>query len=338
MAARRFIVRGRTTESREGTMTRLFLAVAIAITGAFAGAQAQDWPSKPVRLIVPVTAGSAIDITTRAVGDQLSRQLNQTFIVENRAGAGTTLGSSFVAKSDPDGSTILFHSSAITIHPSTFPKLGIDTVRDFAGIMPIVNVPLILIASPQKHKTLAGLVEKAKAMKGAMNYATVGYGAAAHLTAERLRLSAGFEAQQIPFKGAPEAINEVLAGRVDFFFTPILPALGLLRDGKLVALATSSPTRAQALPDVPTTLEAGYRDSDYAFWIGMFVPKKTPRPVVDRIYAETLKATQAPDVQARFRKLGGEPMKMTPAEFDALIAREQANNAKLVKAAGIKPN
>jgi tripartite-type tricarboxylate transporter receptor subunit TctC len=318
-------------------MHRRWLAAMIVLL-APAGAGAQDWPARPVRMIVPVTAGSAIDITARTISDQLAKELGQTFIVENRTGAGGTTGATAVAKADPDGHTILVHSSAVTIHPATFLNLAYDTARDFSGIMPIVNVPLILVVSPNKYKSLAELIAAGKAKGGDMNYASVGYGAAAHLTSERLRLAAGFEAQHIPFRGAPEAITEVLAERVDFFYTPILPALSLLREGKLKALATSSSRRAQALPELPTTLEAGLPNSDFNFWIGMLVPAQTPRAVVDKIYQETRKAAATEAAQEKFRRLGGEPMAMTPVEFDALIAREQKANAALVKAAGIKPN
>ena len=202
---------------------------------------------------------------------------------------------------------------------------------------PVVNVPLVLVVSPAKHKSLKDLVAAAKARPGSVNYATVGAGAAAHMTAERLRLSAGFEAQQIPFRGAPEAQTEVLAGRVDFFFSPVLAALPLVKSGQLLALAVWSSRRASALPDVPTTVEAGYPNSDYDFWIGFFVPAKTPRDIVDRLYQEVRKAKEKPEVQARFKTLGGEPMEMTPAEFDALVRNSVAMNRELAKAAGIQP-
>ena len=312
-----------------------------ALVLALAGAQsalAQSWPTKTVRVIVPVTAGSAIDIIARTVSEQLAAQLGQPFVVENRTGAGGTIGAAFVAKSDPDGYTILIHSSAHVISPSTFPNLSYDTGRDFAGVTLLANVPLVLVVSAAKYRSIHDLVGTAKERPGTTNFATVGYGAAAHLTAERFRLSAGFEAQQIPFKGAPEALTEVLAGRVDFFFSPTLPTLPLLQDGKLRALAVSSSRRATALPDVPTTLEAGFPNSNYDFWIGMFVPMKTPRDIVERLYQETRKAVQTRSVQEKFALLGGEPRDMTPAEFDKFIQSEIAMNAALVKAAGIKPN
>jgi tripartite-type tricarboxylate transporter receptor subunit TctC len=312
-------------------------ALALAVVGAQA-ALAQSWPTRTVRVIVPVTAGSAIEIIARTVSEQLAAQLGQPFVVENRTGAAGTIGAAFVAKSDPDGSTILIHSAAHVISPSTFPNLPYDTGRDFAGVTLLANVPLVLVVSAAKYRSIHDLVATAKERPGSVNFATVGYGAAAHLTAERFRLSAGFEAQQIPFKGAPEALTEVLAGRVDFFFSPTLATLPLLQDGKLLALAVSGSTRAAALPDVPTTIEAGFPNSDYNFWIGMFVPMKTPRGIVERLYQETRKAAQTASVKEKLALMGGEPRQMVPAEFDKFIQSEIAMNAALVKAAGIKPN
>jgi tripartite-type tricarboxylate transporter receptor subunit TctC len=299
-------------------------------------ASAETWPTKPLRVIVPVTAGSAIDIIARTVSEQVATQLGQPIVVENRTGAGGSIGAASVAKADPDGYTILVHSSAHVIAPSTFPNLPYDPGRDFANVMPLANVPLVLIVAPERYASIGDLVTKAK--EKPINYATVGAGAAAHLTAERFRLSAGFEAQQIPFRGAPEAITEVMAGRVDFFFSPTLPTLPLLQDGRIRALAVSSSKRAAALPDVPTTLESGYANSDYNFWIGMFVPAKTPREVVDRLYQEGAKALQTASVRDKLFTLGAEPMRMNPGEFDTFIRNEITMNAALVKAAGIKGN
>jgi len=307
----------------------------VSVTSAFA----QGWPNKSIRIIVPVTAGSATDVTARIIAEHLTTQLGQPVVVENRTGAGGTTGMGYVAKSvEPDGYTILVHSAAFAIQPATFPNLGYDSGKDFAGVTLLGNAPLVMIASPTKYKTLKQLVDTAKAKPNAVNYATVGYGAAAHLTAERLRMAASFEAQQIPFRGAPEAVNEVLAERVDFFFSPTLAAVELIRAGKLSALAVSGSKRAQALPEVPTTIEAGYPNSDYNFWIGMWVPVKTPRDVIDRIYQETRKVLDIPSVQEKLTALGSEPASMTPVQFEKFYQDDIALNTALVKAAGIKPN
>lgn len=320
-------------------MRTRWLIAGFALLFSASSALAQGWPTKTVRIVVPVSAGSATDVTARLVADHLSQQLGQTFVVENRTGAGGTTGMGYVAKQvEPDGYTILVHSAAFTIQPSTFPNLGFDAGKDFAGVTLLGMAPLVMIASPDKYKTLKELVAAAKAKPNSVNYSSVGYGAAAHLAAERFRLAAGFEAQQIPFRGAPEAINEVLAKRVDFFYSPTLAAVQLIRTGKLSALAVSGSKRAQSLPEVPTTIEAGYPNSDYNFWLGMWVPVKTPRDVIEKLYAETRKALALPDVREKLIALGNEPEDMTPAQFDTFFHDDIARNAALVKAAGIKPN
>jgi tripartite-type tricarboxylate transporter receptor subunit TctC len=320
-------------------MAHRWLVAGAILLASMSNALAQSWPSKPVRIIIPVSAGSATDVTARVIAEHLSQQLGQPFVVENRTGAGGTTGMGYVAKQvEPDGYTILVHSAAFTIQPSTFPNLGFDSGKDFAGVTLLGMAPLVMIASPEKYKTLKDLVTAAKAKPGSINYATVGYGAAAHLAAERFRLAAGFEAQQIPFRGAPEAINEVLSGRADFFFSPTLPAVPLIHAGKLVGLATSSSKRAQALPEVPTTAEAGFPNAEYNFWLGMWVPIKTPQAIIDRLYQETRKALDLKEVQDKMVTLGNEPEPMTPAQFDKFFHNDIALNGKLVKAAGIKPN
>jgi tripartite-type tricarboxylate transporter receptor subunit TctC len=321
---------------------RWLAAVALATIGAtcalvpYASGQ-PSWPSKPIRIVVPVTAGSAMDIVARMIADDVGKAMGATFVVENRTGAGGTIGAAAVASAEPDGHTLLIHTSALTIHPATFPNLSYDPARDFAGVMPVVNTPLVMV-TPPKYRSLPDLVAAAKAKPGGVNYASVGAGAAAHLTAERFRLSAGFEGQQIPFRGAPEAITEVLAERVEFFFSPILPALSLIREGKLGALGVSSAKRASALPDIATTLEQGYANSDFEFWVGVFVPAKTPRDIIDRLNGEMRKAFATADARAKFKAIGGDPMAMTPAEFDAFVHKQIKASAELVKAAGIKVN
>lgn len=309
------------------------------VLAACGSAFAQSYPTKPIRVIIPFGAGSATDIIPRIVFDQLSSQLGQPIIVENRAGAGGTIGSVAVAKADPDGYTLLVNSSAHTITPAIYPNLAYDVARDFVAVGAIGSVPNVLIISPAKGlKTIQEFVAAAKAKPGTFNFASVGVGSAVHLSAERFRIAAGYEAQHIPFKGVAEAITEVLSGRVEYYFCPIATALPHIREGKLLGLAVSSPKRASALPDVPTTLEAGYVDSDYTFWIGAFAPAKTPKEIVDKLNREMAAAVASPTVREKLATLGVELMPMTPSQFDTHVKDEITRYAVFAKAAGLKPN
>jgi tripartite-type tricarboxylate transporter receptor subunit TctC len=309
---------------------------------AFAGclvssaALAQSWPTKRVQVIVPFTAGSATDIMARTVTQRLSEQLGQPFVVENRAGAGGTLGVAAVAKADPDGHTILVHSSSYTITPTTYPNTPYDAVRDLVGITPLALLPQVLVISPNKNiRTVQDLVRAAKAKPGSMNYASAGVGTATQLSAERFRLAAGIEAIHVPFRGTPEALTEIMTGRVDYYFCPVDAVLPMITEKRVLALAMGSSKRSAALPDVATTLEAGIPNSDYNFWVGMFVPSKTPREIVNRLHQEVVKALEVKEVRESMAKLGAESMLMRPEEFDTYIRNEITTNAALVKAAGI---
>jgi tripartite-type tricarboxylate transporter receptor subunit TctC len=297
----------------------------------------QIWPTKRVTVVVPFAPGSATDLLPRTVFEQVAAKVGQPIIIENRPGGGGAIGVNAVAKAEPDGHTVLVHSNALVTAPA-IQSMPYEPVRDFAGVTPLGNVPLVLVISPEKNiKTLKEFVALAKAKPGSINYGAAGIGTPPHLTMERFRLAAGFEGQVVPFKGAPEALTEVLTGRVDVYFCPITPALPFIRDGKLRALAVSSSKRASALPFVPTTVEAGFPDSDFDFWIGMVVAKKTPRDLVARIHQVTVDGLTDPAVKEKMAKLGVEDMITTPDEFDARIARETAIAASLAQAAGLAP-
>jgi tripartite-type tricarboxylate transporter receptor subunit TctC len=297
---------------------------------------AETWPTKPLRAIVPVGAGSTTDIIPRVVFEQLSAQLGQSIVVENRVGAGGTIGSAFVAKAEPDGYTILAHGSALTISPSLYPNLGYHPARDFAAVVPFGISPNVLVVPPVKGwKTVGEFVAEAKTKPGAMNFSSVGIGSATHMSAERFRRSAGVEAVHVPFKGGAEAMTEVIAGRIDFFFGPVALVLPQIQEGKLSALAVNGARRSTVLPSVPTTLEAGVADAEYPIWLGLFLPAKTPRHIVDKLNRETLKALQEPKVRDKLAALGFEPMVMTPDEFAAHVEKELDVNEALVKATGI---
>jgi tripartite-type tricarboxylate transporter receptor subunit TctC len=300
-------------------------------------ARAANWPTKSVRVVVPYAAGSATDLVPRTVFEQVGQQVGQSFVIENRPGGGTTVGTGQVKQSDPDGHTILVHSNAIVTVPAIQANVPYDPVKDFSGLTTLGNVPLVLVVAPSKGiKTVKELVAKAKAKPGELNYGAAGIGTPPHLTMERFRLAAGFEGQLVPFKGAPEAITEVMTGRIDIYFCPIPVALPLIKDGKVLALAVSSAKRASALPDVPTSIEAGVPDSDFDFWVGAFVPKKTPRDVVDKMHDEIVKAINNPATKEKLAMLGVEQMVMAADAFDTRIAKEADLAKTLAKAAKIE--
>jgi tripartite-type tricarboxylate transporter receptor subunit TctC len=245
---------------------RLLFALAALLALVPATAWAQVWPTRqPIRVIVPFTAGSATDIIARTAMEQLSTQLGQVIVVENRVGAGGTLGIGAVAQAEPDGDTLLVHSTSFAVTATSYSNPGYDAQRDFAAVTALASLPNVLVVTPNEYATLKDLVAAAKANPDKLNYASAGAGSAAHLNAERLLMAAGIKVQHIPFKGGPEALTEIMAGRVDFHFIPLPPARGLIQGGRLGVLAASGSRRTSALPDVPTTIEAGFPDSDYNF-------------------------------------------------------------------------
>src|SRR5262245_16277799 len=323
-------------------MHRWLLALGMilySLAGISTPASAQAWPNKPIRVIVPLTAGAATDIMARTVLDQVSIQLGQPVIVENRPGAGNTIGMAAVAKAGPDGYTILANSSTHTVSPATRSSLSFDALADLSAIIPLGNMPVVMVFNPSKgYKTLADFVAVAKAKPGSVNYASAGAGNSSHLNGERFIKAAGIEAVHVPQRGAPEALTEVIAGRVDFYFAPLINALPFLKDGKLQALAVSGSQRASALPSVPTTVEAGYPNSEYNFWIGVFAPAKVAPEIRARLHAEIAKALAQPGTREKVNNLGADPMPMTPAQFDDHVRRELEINRELVRAAGMQVN
>ena len=300
-------------------------------------ASGQAWPTKTIQAIIPFAPGNANDVVGRIVLEQLSKQLGQTIIVDNRAGAGGTLAAGFVARSTPDGYNILVHSATFSSGYSLYKTLPYDTFNDFIAVVPLGIQPTVLVAAPSKGwKTLGDLVAAAKARPGELNFASAGVGAASHLAAERFRVSAGFTAQHVPFRGPVEALTEVMTGRIDFYFLPVAPALPLINDGKIVALAVSTAKRAAALPDVPTTAEAGLKDAAYAFWNGLFLPTKTPRDIVAKLHDETERALLVPSVRDRLAKVGQDPLPMSTEEFQKYFRDDVTATANLMSAVGVQ--
>ena len=314
----------------------LLTAGALALAAQPAAAQA--WPTKPVKIIVAFTPGSATDIVGRAVADKLSGALGQPVIVENRPGAGGTIGTNVVAKADPDGYTLLINSSAHTSNPSIYASLPFDTLKDIVGVTTLAGQPNVLVVSSSLgFKTAKDLIAGAKAKPGSFNYASAGTGSGTHMNAEKFRIAAGIDAVHIPYKGTPEAMSDTMTARVTYFFAPITAALGPVRDGKLVALGVSTIKRSSALPNVPTVAEsAGMKDFDFNLWVGLFAPAKTPRDIIAKLNREVVKVLNSAEMKERLVRIGADPMPMTPEQFDAYIREELEVNAKIAAAAGIK--
>jgi len=299
---------------------------------------AAQWPSKPIRAVVPFGAGSTIDVLGRIVLDPLSAALGQPIVVENRGGAGGTIGTAYVANAEPDGYTLLIHASAHSAAPAAYPQAPYDAARDLRGVAVFGVVPNVTVISPAKGvKTLQDLVAAGKSGR-VSTFASAGIGSATHWAAERLRLAAGFPGTHVPFKGGPEALTQVASGEVDWMSIGVTSGLPFIRQGRLIPLAVSTARRSSILPDVPTNAEAGVPDSDYTFWNGILVRAGTPPEIIQRLHDATMKVLAQPAVAERLKNQGLEPLPVTPAEFDAMIAREIETNRQIVKAAGLKFN
>jgi len=314
---------------------KLVFAAIVALAPLTAAAQA--FPAKPIRIIVPFTPGSATDTIARPIAERLSAALGQPVLVENRPGAGGTIGIGVLAKSPPDGYTLGVVSTGHVVNPVLYSSLPYDTLKDFSGVAPLAGQPSVLVVSPALGvKTVRDLVAMAKAKPGALNYATAGVGSAAHISAEKFRMAAGIDAVHVPFKGSPESITETIGGRTQYTWTPLSTAVGQIRGGQLLALAVSTAQRSPTLPEVPTIAEAGFPRGEFNFWVGMLAPAHTPHEVLARLNAEVQRALQAADMKERLAKLGSEPMAMSPEQFDAFIRDEFTVLGDVMRASGVK--
>jgi tripartite-type tricarboxylate transporter receptor subunit TctC len=314
-------------------MGRLSCLVATLAALVSVPAMAQQWPTRTIRVVVPLTAGSAVDVVPRIVLEQVSAQTGQSIVVENRSGAGGTIGVRSVATSPPDGYTLLADSSAIVVSPYTVTNARYDPVKDFVAVAPLANLPNVLVVAPSlKIHTVQEFVANAKKRRITYGAAGVGY-----LAMEKFRLAAGFEGDFIPFRGSPEVLTEVMTGRVDAFYAPLSVALEFIRSGKLVALSVSSTQRSAVLPDIPTSLEAGYPNSNWNFWIGIFAPAGTPNAIVARLNREIGTAIANPAVREKLANQGVDPMTMGFGEFQQFVNVEWISMGGLITALNIKP-
>jgi tripartite-type tricarboxylate transporter receptor subunit TctC len=319
-------------------MTRLRQLFLIVLGAALAtAAVAQGWPSRTVKLVVPFTAGSATDIVARTLGQKLTDLWGQPVVVDNRPGAGATIGEALVAHSPPDGYTLLVNSAAQAYNPSIYSNLTFDTHKDFINVAALAGQPNVLVVAPSTgFKTVGDLIAAAKAKPGSINFASAGTGSGTHINAEKFRLAAGIDVVHIPYKGTPEALTDTIAGRVTYYFSPISAALPHIKEGKLVALAVSTAKRSSVLPNVPTIAESGLPGFDYSLWVGLFAPAGTPPDIIDKIARDTARALATPEVAERLATLGAELMPMTPAEFTKFVNAEIDDSGKVIRAANIK--
>jgi tripartite-type tricarboxylate transporter receptor subunit TctC len=319
-----------------GRRNRWFVAALVWVLTANAAA-GEDWPTRqPIKVIAPASAGSTSDIMARLVFEQVGRQLGQAVVVENRGGAGTTTGMAAVAKSAPDGYTILVNSTSYVVVASTYAKLPYDPYDDMTGIALLAHFPFV-VATSQKYKTLADLIAAGRMQPSPLASGSVGIGSSGHLALERLMHAAKFRATIVPFRGTPEAVSELAAGRLDMFAGVLPNVLELAKAGQINLVGMVAPKRSALVPDVPTTLEAGYPDSDYNFWMGSYLPAKTPRPIIERLNAEVAKALQDDGLKTRISQLGGEAETMSVDQFNHFIAKERVVNAEIVKLIGYQP-
>ena len=303
-----------------------------------ATAQAENWPSRLIRATIPFGAGSAADVVPRMVFDRLSAEIGQSIVIENRAGAGGTLGSAMVVKADPDGYSILAQSSALAIAPAIYPNLSFDPNKDLTPALMIGFSANVMIVPPSRPwKTIQEFIADAKARPGSIVFGSVGVGSAVHISAEKFRLAAGIETTHVPYRGGAEVIADILGGRIDFYFCPLATALPLIQEGRVRALVVSTPKRVAELPDVPTPVDIGLKNADSVFWLGVFMPAKTPRDIVEKFHAAGEKLLAEPATQAALKKLGVETQPMTTTEMAAFMVRETADFLAVVKAAGIQP-
>jgi tripartite-type tricarboxylate transporter receptor subunit TctC len=321
----------------EELMRRRSVLLGAAAASLAAPALAQQFPSKPVRIVVPYTPGGGADTTARLIAPKLQEALGQTVVIDNKPGAGGTIGDDAVAKAAPDGHTLLIGAFAHAVNPSLMPKMPFRTPDDFAPVSLLVTVPELLVVTPTfPAKTVAELVAMAKAEPGKLSYASSGNGSAQHLAAELFKLRTGTDIQHVPYKGGSLAVADVAAGHVPFYFGNMSAALPQARAGRVRALAVTSPQRSPAAPEVPTIAEAGVVGCEISEWNALLAPAGTPPATIERLHIDVAKILATEEIKAKFADLGAQPIGSTPAELAAFLRSEMAKWAEVVKVANVK--
>jgi len=317
---------------------KTIFAVAAAALAFSAPAQGQEYPTKPVRIIVPLTPGSGADIAGRIIGQRLNEHWKQPVIVENRPGAGGQIGTAAVVKAEPDGYTLLVQSSSHAANPAIYKNLPYDPLKDLADVAILGKTPYIMVSAGNgPYQSLKDVIQAAKAKPGEIPFASAGVGTSTHLAAEYLIALAGLRMLHVPFKGSPDAIQDVLGGRSAFYMAPLDVALGLVKEKKLNALGISTKMRVDLLPDLPAIAEQGLPDYDMSLWFGMWAPAATPIPVVQKLNAAVNAIVFEPAVKEQFQKLGIEPAPMKPEDFQKFVRSQMDFYKKIVARAGIQP-
>jgi tripartite-type tricarboxylate transporter receptor subunit TctC len=315
------------------------VAAMVVATALPATAAEQKYPSRPIRMLVPFSAGSQTDILARWVGEKVLENWGQQVVVDNRPSAGGTIASEYVLAANPDGYTLMMVSTGHAGNATLYSKLSYDTVRDFSGISRVASVPNLLIVAPTLGpKTVKDLIAYAKARPGQINFSSAGIGSGTQINGEMFKLAAGIEATHVPYKGAPESLNETATGRVHFTFSPVVVAMGQAKAGRVTVLAVSTAKRSPLFPDVPTVAEAGIPGFEYDQWYGLLAAAKTPRPIVNQVNKEIVRILNLPDIKERMLTQGATPSPTTPEEFDAFIRSEVKRFAKILIAAGARIN
>ena len=310
-----------------------FIAAGLLAFSAFAA----DYPSRPIRVIVPFTAGSATDMLARMIGPKLTEAWGQQVVIDNRPSAGGTVAGGIVASAAPDGHTLMFTSSGFAGAAALYDKLPYDPLKDFAGVTLLAVTPLVLVVAPTLGvKSLKELIALAKQKPGQLNYGSSGIGSGTHFGGELFKLSAKINVTHVPYRGTPEVLTDTMSGRIQFFLSPVLPAMTLVRSNRLQALGVTSSQRLPMLPDVPTIAEAAIPGFEYEGWYGVFAPSRTPRAIVNKLSTEIGRALAMPDVQERITHEGAAPKSMTPEQFDRMVRDEIVMRGKVFKAAGAK--
>ena len=328
---------------RFSTVTAACAAACVLLgTSAPAIAQKSDaatgYPSRPVRIVVPFTPGGQPDIVARLIAQRLTGSLGQQVIVDNRPGAGGMIGSRIVVASNPDGHTLLSISGAHVVTPAVRANLGYDTARDFAGVTRVYNAAYYLVVPVSLEvRNVKDLVALAKSKPGQLNFTSAGIGSATHFGGEMVKARAGIDVVHVPHRGIPEALTEVITGRIHFFMAPFGSTAPLIRDGKLRALAVSSAQRTRMNPEIPTIAESGLPGFRYDSWGAMFVPAKTPRPVIDKLNRSVTAALKQPEVVQRLHAIGMEPAPTTPGELNRFVVEQLKVSAELARGAGLRP-